>query len=123
MPSTADGVFRRGGGLWGEGKWVSKKMNGVGGESGLRTDPQRKEQKWEVMGCRKNGKEEDEGRRGEADCRQIRRERSNNGGSLGAGRREGSRWMMSGGGADCGRIHRERSKDEGCCNAVSARGQ
>ena len=51
----ADGVFRRGGGLWGEGKWVSKKMNGVGGESGLRTDPQRKEQKWEVMGCRKNG--------------------------------------------------------------------
>ena len=43
MRSTADGVFRRGGGLWGEGKWVSRKMNGVGGESGLRTDPQRKE--------------------------------------------------------------------------------
>ena len=87
MRSTADGVFRRGDGLWGEGKWVSRKMNGVGGESGLRTDLQRKEQMWEVMGCRKNGKEEDEWRRGEADCERIRREKSKNGISLGAGRR------------------------------------
>ena len=55
--STADGVFRREGGLWGEGKWVRRKMDGVGGEGGLRTDLQRKEPKWEVVGCRKNGKE------------------------------------------------------------------
>ena len=31
--------------LWGEGMRVRKKMNGVGGGSRLRTDPQRKEQK------------------------------------------------------------------------------
>ena len=123
MRSTADGVFSRGGGLWGEGKLVSRKMNGVGGESGLRTDPQRKEQKWEVMGCRKYGKEEDEWRRGEEDCGRIRREKSKNGRLLGAVRREGSRWMASGGGADCGLIRSERSKKEGCCNAVGARGQ
>ena len=36
--------------LWGEWIRVRKKMNGVGGGSRLRTDPQRKEQKWEVMG-------------------------------------------------------------------------
>ena len=59
MRSAADGVFGRGDGLWREGKWVSRKMNGVGGEGGLWTDPQRKERKWEVVGCRKNGKEED----------------------------------------------------------------
>ena len=53
MRSTTDRVFRRGGGLWGEGKWVCRKMNGVGGKSRLRTDPQRKEQKWEVMGAGK----------------------------------------------------------------------
>ena len=35
--------------LWGEWMRVRKKMNGVGGGSRLRTDPQRKEQKWEVM--------------------------------------------------------------------------
>ena len=75
------------------------------------------------MGFRKNGKEEDEWRRGEADCGRIRRGKSKNGRSLGAGRREGSRWMASGGGADCGRIRRERCKNEGCCNAVGARGQ
>ena len=33
MRSTADGVFRRWGGLWEEGKWVRRKMDGVGGES------------------------------------------------------------------------------------------
>ena len=75
------------------------------------------------MGCRKNGKKEDEWRQGEADCGRIRREKSKNGRSLGAGRRVGSRWMASGGGADCGRMRRERSKNEGCCNAVGARGQ
>ena len=32
--------------LWDEGKTVRKKMNGVGGVHRLRTDPQRKEQKW-----------------------------------------------------------------------------
>ena len=73
-------------------------MNAVGGEGGLLTDPQRKERKWEVVGCRKNGKEEDEWCRGEADCGRIRREKSKNRWSLGAGRREGSRWMASGGG-------------------------
>ena len=36
--------------LWGEMMRVRKKINGVGGGSRLRTDPQRKEQKWEVMG-------------------------------------------------------------------------
>ena len=36
--------------LWGEWMRVGKKMNGVGGGSRLRTDLQRKEQKWEVMG-------------------------------------------------------------------------
>ena len=41
--STADGEFRGGKGLWGKGKWVRGKMKGVGGESGLRTVPQRKE--------------------------------------------------------------------------------
>ena len=41
--STADGVLGRGDGLWGEGKWVRRKMNGVGGKGGLRTDPQRNE--------------------------------------------------------------------------------
>ena len=101
MRSTADGVLGRGDELWGEGKWVRRKMNGIGGEGGLRTDPQRKERRWEVVGCRKNGKEEDEWRRGEADCGRIRREKSKNGRSLGAGRREGSRWKASGGGADC----------------------
>ena len=35
--------------LWGEWMRVRKKMNGVGGGSRLRTDPQRKEQKWEVI--------------------------------------------------------------------------
>ena len=35
--------------LWGEWMRVRKKMNGVGGGSRLPTDPQRKEQKWEVM--------------------------------------------------------------------------
>ena len=34
--------------LWDEGKTVRKKMNGVGGVRRLRTDPQRKEQKWGV---------------------------------------------------------------------------
>ena len=53
MRSTADGVFSRGGGLWGEGKCVSRKMNGVGGESGLRTDPQRKEQSGRLWGAAK----------------------------------------------------------------------
>ena len=53
MRSTTDGVFRRGGGLWGEGKWVSRKMNGVRGESGLRTDPQRKEQSGRLWGAGK----------------------------------------------------------------------
>ena len=33
-----------------EGKTVRKKMNGVGGVRRLRTDPQRKEQKWAVLG-------------------------------------------------------------------------
>ena len=97
MRSTADGVFRRRGRLGGEGKWVRRKIFGVGGESGLRRDPQRKELEWEVMGCRKNGKAEDKWRRWEADCRRIHREKSKNGRSLGAGRREGSRWMASGG--------------------------
>ena len=32
MRSAADGVLGRGDGLWGEGKWVSRKMNGVGGK-------------------------------------------------------------------------------------------
>ena len=45
MRSTADGVFRRGAGLWGEAKWVRRTMDVVRGESGLWTDPQRKEQK------------------------------------------------------------------------------
>ena len=31
MRSTADGEFRGGNGLWGEGKWVRGKMKGVGG--------------------------------------------------------------------------------------------
>ena len=79
MRSTADGVFRWEDGLWGEGKWVRRKMNGVGGEGRLRTDPQRKERKWEVVGSSKNGKEEDEWSRGEADCGEIRREESKNG--------------------------------------------
>ena len=35
--------------LWGEWMRIRKKMNGVGGGSRLRTDPQRKEQKWEVL--------------------------------------------------------------------------
>ena len=43
MWSTADGEFRGGDGLWGDGKWVRGKMKGVGGESGLRTGLQRKE--------------------------------------------------------------------------------
>ena len=43
-----------------EGKTVRNKMNGVGGVSRLRTDPQRKEQKWGGIGRRGNGKEEDE---------------------------------------------------------------
>jgi len=63
------GCLKRGDGLWGEGKRVRRKMNGVGGESELRTDPQRKEQKWEVMGYRKNGMEEDEWRRAGANLR------------------------------------------------------
>ena len=120
MWSAADGVLGRGDGLWGEGKWVSRKMNGVGGEGGLRMDPQRKERKWEVVGCRKNGKVEDEWCWGEADCGRIRRGKSKNGRSLGAGRREGGRWMAPGGGTHCGRIRREKSKNEGCCNAVGA---
>ena len=33
----------------GEGKRERGKVNGVGKGSGLRTDPQRKEQKWGVM--------------------------------------------------------------------------
>ena len=36
--------------LWDEGKTVRKKMNGVGKCSGVRTEPQRKEQKWEGIG-------------------------------------------------------------------------
>ena len=36
--------------LWGEGRRVRKRMNGVGKRSGLRTDPQGKERKWEDMG-------------------------------------------------------------------------
>ena len=123
MRSAGDGVLGRGDGLWGEGKWVRRKMNGVGGESGLRTDPQRKEQKCEVMGCKKKSKEEYEWGRGEADSGRIRSEKSKNGRSLGVGSREGSRWMASGGGADCGRIRREKSKNKGCCNTVGARGQ
>ena len=54
--SATDGVLGRGDGLWGEGNWVSRKMNGVGGEGGLRTDLQRKERKWEVVGCLKTSK-------------------------------------------------------------------
>ena len=34
--------------LWDEGNTVRKKMNGVGGVRRLRTDLQRKEQKWGV---------------------------------------------------------------------------
>ena len=36
--------------LWDEGKTVRKKVNTVGGVRRLQTDPQRKEQKWKVMG-------------------------------------------------------------------------
>ena len=39
-------------------------MNGVRGESRLRTDPLRKEQKLELIECRKNGTEEDEWHQG-----------------------------------------------------------
>ena len=53
MRSTADRLFRRGGGLGGEGKAVSRKMNGVEGESGLRRDPQRKEQSGRLWGAGK----------------------------------------------------------------------
>ena len=44
------------------------------------------------MGCKKNGKEEDEWRRGGADCGRIRREKSKNGGVIGY-REEGRRKM------------------------------
>ena len=56
MQRTADAVLGRGVGLWGEGKLVRRKIKGVGGGGGLRTDPQRKKRKWEVVGCRKNSK-------------------------------------------------------------------
>ena len=56
MRSTADGALGGGDGVWGEGKCVRKKMNGVGGEDGLQTDLQRKEQKWKVIGGREEGK-------------------------------------------------------------------
>ena len=56
MWSAADGVLGRGDGLWGEGKWVRRKMNGVGREGGLRTDPQSQEKKWEVIGRREEGR-------------------------------------------------------------------
>ena len=36
--------------LWGEGRTVSKRMNGVGKRSGLRTDLQGNDRKWEVIG-------------------------------------------------------------------------
>ena len=64
MRSTADGVFRSGGELWGEGKWVSRKRNGVGGESGLRTDPQRKEQSGRLWGAGKTVRRKMNGVRG-----------------------------------------------------------
>ena len=38
-------------------------MNGFGNRSGLRTETQIKKQKWEVMGCMNQDKEEDECRR------------------------------------------------------------
>ena len=41
--------------LWGARKTVRRKINDVG-ESGLQTDPQRKEQKWEVIRYRKEGR-------------------------------------------------------------------
>ena len=41
VPQT--GSLKRGDGLWGEGKWVRGKIKDVGGESRLRTGPQRKE--------------------------------------------------------------------------------
>lgn len=66
-------------------------MNCVGGERGLLTDPQSKERKWEVIGCWKNCKKEDEWHQGKAECGQICREKSINGRLLGAGRREVSR--------------------------------
>ena len=44
-----------------KGNWG--KVNGVGKGSGLRTDPQGKERKWEDMGLREKGKEDDEWRR------------------------------------------------------------
>ena len=40
--------------LWGAAKTVRRKMKEVGG-SKLRTDPQSKEQKWEVIGHREEG--------------------------------------------------------------------
>ena len=40
MRGTADRVLRRGDGLWREGKWVRRRMTGVGGEGGLRTELQ-----------------------------------------------------------------------------------
>ena len=36
------------------------------GGSGLRTDPQRKEQKWGVIGCREEGRRKMNGVRGES---------------------------------------------------------
>ena len=49
MRSAADGVLGRGDGLWGEGKWVSRKMNSVGG--GRRTADGSAKKRAKVGGC------------------------------------------------------------------------
>ena len=48
------------------------------GGSGLRTDPQRKEQKWGVIGCREEGRRKMNGVGGGVDCGRIRTEKSKN---------------------------------------------
>ena len=67
-------------------------MNGVWKRSGLRTDPQRKEQKWEVIEGRDEGIEEDEWRRDKertADGSAKKRERG--GGDQAERSREGAK--------------------------------
>ena len=68
-----------------------------GGEGGLRTDPQRKERKWEVVGCRKNGKEEDEWRRGKRTADGSAEERAKMGGHWAqGGGKEVDGWRQGG---------------------------
>ena len=86
-------------GYGGAGKWVSRKMIGVGGESGLRTDPQRKEQSGRLWGAGKTVRRKMNGVGGERTADRSAEERAKMGGHWAqGGGKEVDGWRRGGSG-------------------------